>query len=154
MVVLFLLSAHWWMRIRGLCKLPYGRDWLWGKLGLALAEGPCSVNLSPNSLLMAGAVLPPCSLTWGQTMVPAHCVSQDCCCQSPWLCRRPLSTHSSTGDSQTHTGKSDSISCGVTKKGQFSFQSQRRAMMPKNVQTTVWLHSFHMLAGLLRWCYW
>ena len=24
------------MRIRGLCKLPDGRDWLWGKLGLVL----------------------------------------------------------------------------------------------------------------------
>ena len=24
------------MRIRGLCKLPDGREWLWGKLGLAL----------------------------------------------------------------------------------------------------------------------
>ena len=32
-----------------------------------------------------------------------------------------------------------------TGKGQFSFQSQRRAM-PKNVQTTSQLHSFHMLA--------
>ena len=32
-----------------------------------------------------------------------------------------------------------------TGKGQFSFQSQRRAM-PKNVQTTIQLHSFHMLA--------
>ena len=30
-------------------------------------------------------------------------------------------------------------------KGQFSFQSQRRAM-PKNVQTTTQLHSSHMLA--------
>ena len=30
-------------------------------------------------------------------------------------------------------------------KGQFSFQSQRKAM-PKNVQITVQLHSFHMLA--------
>ena len=30
------------------------------------------------------------------------------------------------------------------KKGQFLFQSQRRAM-PKNVQTTVQMHSFHML---------
>ena len=30
---------------------------------------------------------------------------------------------------------------------QFSFQSQRRAM-PKNVQTTIPLHSFHMLARL------
>ena len=33
-----------------------------------------------------------------------------------------------------------------TGKGQFSFQSQRRAM-PKNVQITVQLCSFHMLAG-------
>ena len=32
-----------------------------------------------------------------------------------------------------------------TRKSQFSFQSQRRAM-PKNVQTTAQLHSFHMLA--------
>ena len=31
-----------------------------------------------------------------------------------------------------------------TGKGQFSFQSQRKAM-PKNVQTTAQLHSFHML---------
>ena len=32
-------------------------------------------------------------------------------------------------------------------KGQFSFQFQRKAM-PKNVQTTIQLHSFHMLARL------
>ena len=32
-----------------------------------------------------------------------------------------------------------------TGKGQFSFQSQRRAM-PKNIQTITQLHSFHMLA--------
>ena len=32
-------------------------------------------------------------------------------------------------------------------KDQFSFQSQRKAM-PKNVQTTAQLHSFHMLARL------
>ena len=34
-----------------------------------------------------------------------------------------------------------------TGKGQFSFQSQRRAM-PKNLQTTLQLHSFHMIARL------
>ena len=34
-----------------------------------------------------------------------------------------------------------------TGKGQFSFQSQRRAML-KSVQTTIQLHSFHMLARL------
>ena len=32
-----------------------------------------------------------------------------------------------------------------TEKGQFSFQSQRKAM-PKNAQTTTQLHSSHMLA--------
>ena len=32
-----------------------------------------------------------------------------------------------------------------TGKGQYSFQSQRKAM-PKNAQTTTQLHSFHMLA--------
>ena len=31
-----LLSALWWMRLRGLCKLLDGRDWWWEKLGLAL----------------------------------------------------------------------------------------------------------------------
>ena len=34
-----------------------------------------------------------------------------------------------------------------TGKGQFSFQSQRKAM-PKNAQTTIQLHSFHTLARL------
>ena len=34
-----------------------------------------------------------------------------------------------------------------TRKGWFSFQSQRKTM-PKNVQTTISLHSFHMLARL------
>ena len=34
-----------------------------------------------------------------------------------------------------------------TGKGQFSFQSQRWAM-PKNIQTTIQLHSFHMLVRL------
>ena len=34
-----------------------------------------------------------------------------------------------------------------TGKGQFSFQSQRK-VMAKNVQITIWMHSFHMLARL------
>ena len=38
-----LLSALWWLRIRGLCKVPdgsYGKDWV-----LLWWAGPCSVNL-------------------------------------------------------------------------------------------------------------
>ena len=32
----FILSALWRIRLRGLCKFPDGRDWLWGNLGLVL----------------------------------------------------------------------------------------------------------------------
>ena len=43
-------------------------------------------------------------------------------------------------------GKFGKLSSGHrTGKGQFSFQSQRKAM-PKNAQTTTQLSSFHMLA--------
>ena len=42
--MVFILSALWW-------------------------AGPSSVNLQYNFLLKGGAVLPPCCLTWGQTMV-------------------------------------------------------------------------------------
>ena len=35
-IVVFILSAFWLIRIRGLWKLPDGRDWLRGKLGLVL----------------------------------------------------------------------------------------------------------------------
>ena len=44
-----------------------------------------------------------------------------------------------------YASKSGKLSSGHrTGKGQFSFQSQRRAM-PQNVQTTIQLHSFHTL---------
>ena len=47
-----------------------------------------------------------------------------------------------------YVSKSGKLSSGHrTGKGQFSFQSQRRAM-PKNVQTTIQLHSSHMLARI------
>ena len=45
-----------------------------------------------------------------------------------------------------YTSKFEKLSNGHrTGKGQFSFQSQRKAMS-KNAQTTVQLHSFYMLA--------
>ena len=44
-----------------------------------------------------------------------------------------------------YVSKFGKLSSGYrTRKGPFSFQSQRRAM-PKNVQTTIQLHLFHML---------
>ena len=46
-----------------------------------------------------------------------------------------------------YASKFGKLNCGhSTGKGQFSLQSQRKAM-PKNVKTTVQLQSSHMLAG-------
>ena len=48
-----------------------------------------------------------------------------------------------------YASKFEKVSCGHrTGKGQFSFQSQRKAM-PKNAQTTAQLHSPHTLVKLM-----
>ena len=108
----FILSALWWMKIRGLCKLPDGKDWLWGDLGLALVGRTkvnqsliqFSVSLQSSFLLMGGDVFP---LASGETIggngsiMPASCTSQDCC-QCPWPHSRPPLTHAYTRDSNTH----------------------------------------------------
>ena len=70
---------------------------------------------------MGRAVFLPCSLAWGQSMVGVTLLIsfwknlfQDCCSQCPWPHGRPLFTHASIEDSWTLTGKSGSVSCGVT----------------------------------------
>ena len=50
----------------------------------------------------------------GNLLQEGLCHTQVCCAQSPCPCSRPLLTHASTGNSWTHTGKSGSVSCGVT----------------------------------------
>ena len=37
--MVFILSALWWIQIRGLWKITDGTEWLWGKLGLILMGG-------------------------------------------------------------------------------------------------------------------
>ena len=61
MIVVFILSALWWLRIRGLWKLPDGEDSLWGRLGLVL--------MGRTMLSKSSIQFPPCCLVWGQTMV-------------------------------------------------------------------------------------
>ena len=62
---------------------------------------------------MGGALSPPCCLAWGQTMVGVMAIlvtsfertyASHLCIQCPWLHGRPLSTHSSAGDSSTLRG--------------------------------------------------
>ena len=48
----------------------------------------------------------------GDLLQKAPCLY--CCTQCPWPCSRPLPTHASARDSWRLTGKSGSVSCGVT----------------------------------------
>ena len=72
-IVVFILSVLWWIRIRGLWEFPDARDWLWGKLVFVLMDGAMLSNTcNSNFLLMDRAALPPCCLTWDQTMVKKY----------------------------------------------------------------------------------
>ena len=121
--MIFILSALWWIRRRGLWKLPAGRDWLRGKHGLALMGGAMlSKSLVQFSVDGRGCV--PSLLfdlrpdygggnedngTFLQKVLCMHC-----CTHCPQSCSRPLPAHASMGDSWTLMGKSESVSCGVT----------------------------------------
>ena len=73
--VVSILSALWWISIKGLWKLPDGRDWLWRNLSLALmVRAMLSKSLIWFFLLMDGVVFPLCNLAWGETMVGATAV--------------------------------------------------------------------------------
>ena len=124
-LVTFLCLWFSFWRIRGLWKLPDGGYWLWGKLSLALMDrAMLSKSLTQFSADVCGCV-PSLSLAWGQAMagvmgtsfkglMPSCCESQDCCIQYPWPHTRPLSTHASSRDFWTLTGKSGSVSYGAT----------------------------------------
>ena len=68
--------------------------------------------------------------------------STRCHTQCPRPCSSLPSTHASTGDAWTLTGKSGAMFGALRGNAK---EPQRKAM-PKNVQTTAQLHSFHMLA--------
>ena len=67
--MVFSLSACWWLRIRGLWKLPYGRDWLREKLGLVLMGGAMLSKSLIQFSIDGESCLPSLLFTWGQTMV-------------------------------------------------------------------------------------
>ena len=67
-IVVFSLSALWWRRIRGLWKLPDGRDWLRGKLGLVLISGAMLSESLIQFSVDGWSHVPSLLFTWGQTM--------------------------------------------------------------------------------------
>ena len=67
--MVFSLFTLWWRRIRGLWKLPDGRDWLRGKLGLVLM-GRAMLSKSLIQFSIDGwSCVPSLLFTWGQTIV-------------------------------------------------------------------------------------
>ena len=102
-------SALWWRRIRGLWKLPDGRDWLRGKLGLVLM-GRAMLSKSLIQFSVDG---------WSYLLGPNYGGGNEdngnlfqkipcmyCYTHCPQPCSRPSLTHPSTGDSQVSLGQS------------------------------------------------
>ena len=98
-------------------ETDWGANWV-----LFWWAGPCSVNLESNFLLMGKAVpsllFDPRPNSGGGDenngdllqKVPSTHFHTQC----PWPCSRPPPTHTSMRDSWTLTGKSGSVSFGVT----------------------------------------
>ena len=119
--MVFILSAFWWIRIRGLWKLPAARDWLRGKLGLFWwARAMLSKSLIQFSVDGQGCVsfllfdLRPnyCGGNEDNRDLFQKVSCMHCWTHCLWPCSRLLPTPASTRDSWTFMGKPRSSSCG------------------------------------------
>ena len=146
--VISLISFLWlWfsfclIRIRGLWKLPDGRDWLWGKLGLVLMAGDVHskslIQFSVDGLGSIPSLLFCLKLNYGGSnedngnlLRKVSCIH--CCtlCPQPWS--RPPPTHTAAGDSWTLTGKSESVSFGVTSLFSWDLVHTKFCLCPSRV---------------------
>ena len=142
MILVFSLSALWRIRIRGLWKLPDGRDCLWGKLGLVLM-GEAILSKSLTQFSVDGRDCVPSLLSDlrpnlgggnednSDLLQKVSCMH--CCTQCPRPCRRPLPTPASAGNSWALTGKSGSVSCGVTAPSSWVLACTRFCLCPPRV---------------------
>ena len=82
-----------------------------------------------------------------------HYTSQDCCCQSPLACNRPLLTRASTRDTQTLKGRYVSVSCGGHCSFPWVLVNTRFCLCPPSISGTyelwftMWLHPSYNLAA-------
>ena len=72
-----------------------------------------------------------------------------CCTQCPRPCSRPTLTHASTGDFWTLTGKSGSISCGVTALFSWVLVCTVFCLRPKSLFPQSCVSSGGSLVGLM-----
>ena len=165
--MVFILSAFWWMRIRGLWNLPDGRNWLWVKLGLALV-GKAMLGKSLIQFSADGAaVLPPCNLASGDPVLefcslyaraivsmlhlmltssnrthPNTLYLLGILLLVPLTLQQALLTHAFTECSQTLTGKSDSVSYRVTAPFSWFLVHTRFCFCPPSVSVSPVLWKF------------
>ena len=104
---------------------------------------------------MGSAVFPSYCLTWDQNYGGVDEENGDllqnvpcmhCHTQSPCPCIRQLPTYASTRDSWTHTGKSGSVSCGVTAPFSWVLMHTGFCLCPPESVSTV-LYKFWRLCG-------
>ena len=120
--MVFILSAFWWIRVRGL-EASWWKELAVGESGF-YSRGQGTLSKSLPQFVVNGRGCFPCLLfslrpNYGRgngsdcgLLLKDLC--QHLCSQCPWLRGRPLPTHSSAADSRTLTGKSGSVSFGVT----------------------------------------
>ena len=144
-----------------MCKLPHGRDWLWGKLGLTLV-GRAMLNISLIQFSADGAaVLPPCNLASGDPVLefcslyaraivsmlhlmltssnrthPNTLYLLGILLLVPLTLQQALLTHAFTECSQTLTGKSDSVSYRVTAPFSWFLVHTRFCFCPPSVSVS------------------
>ena len=158
MIEVFSLSALWWVKIRGLWKLPDGRDWLRGKLGLVLmGRGKLSKSLIQFSVEGQGCVpsllfdlRPNCgggNEDNGNLLQKVPCTF--CYTQCPQPCSRPPANHASARDFWTLTGKSGSVSCGVAAPSSGSWCSQGSVCVLQESVSPVRCKFWQLYGGLM-----
>ena len=140
--MVFSLSALWWRGIGGFLKLPDWRDWLRGKLGLALMGramlSKFLIQISVNGQGCIPSLLFDLRPNYGggnednvdlfQKVPCTHCYTQH-----PQPCSRPPPSYVSAGDSWTPTGKSESVSCVVTAPFSWVLACRRFCLYPPRV---------------------
>ena len=125
---MLLLFALWWRMVRGLCKLPNGRDWQWKKLSLVLVGrvllGKASIQLSADGCSCTPSLVvvwPELTQPWGLGALwegwcwtPRGCMPKGTFLAVPHPSGEPLLTHISIRGPRTPAGRFGSVSCGVT----------------------------------------